>query len=366
MAVDLALFREIERAGVTGSEPRRRQLLQRVTDLFIVGSQGYSDEEIALFDDVITKLAADIELSARALLAVRLAPISNAPPKAIRALAFDHSIDVAGPVLSQSERLDDSALVENASKNGQEHLLAISRRRSLSEFVTDVLVSRGDCQVVLSTVANGGAKFSDAGFAILVKRSEGDDRLAVCVGSRPEIPASLLLELLESASHAVRAKLEILHPNARGEVSQAVADATDQLGAEVLANSPSGIAAQKMVAALRQSGELNDGKVGAFAKAARFEETAASLAVICDLPIEFVWSAMLRADTEIVLILAKASDLSWSTFKSILLLCAGRHFTAGSDVAHALARFEQLRLATAVEIVRFYRARAKSGMPPRA
>jgi uncharacterized protein (DUF2336 family) len=361
MAVDLALFREIERASATGSEPRRRQLLQRVTDLFIVGSSDYTDDEIAIFDNVINRLAVDIELSARALLAVRLAPISKAPPKTIRALAFDSSIDVAGPVLAQSDRLDDAALVENASKNGQEHLLAISRRRSLSELVTDVLVERGDHQVVLSTAANGGAKFSEAGFAMLVQRSDGDDRLAACVGSRPEIPLSLFLRLLAKASHSVRVKLEALHPNATGEVRQVVADVTDHIGARALAHSPRSVAAQSMVAALHQSGELNDSTVGAFAKAARFEETSASLAVICDLPVEFVWSAMLRADTETVLILAKASGLSWSTFKSILLLCAGRHFAAGSEVAHCLARFEQLKFATAVDIVRFYRTRAQPG-----
>ncbi len=190
-----------------------------VTDLFIMGSEQYSDDEIALFDDVIIRLAAEIELSARSLLAVRLAPIPNAPPKIIRALAFDDAIEVARPVLVQSERLDDPTLVENGRRKGQEHLLAISRRRSLSEPVTDVLVERGDQRVVLSIAENRGARFSDGAFAILVRRSAGDDRLAACVGSRPEIPAHLFLDLLAKASHIVRAKLEAAHPQAKREVA---------------------------------------------------------------------------------------------------------------------------------------------------
>ena len=76
----------------------------------------------------------------------------------MRALAFDNAIDVAGPILIKSEQLDDPTLVENASEKSQEHLLAISRRRSLSESVTDVLVTRGDQQVLLSAVGNEGAK----------------------------------------------------------------------------------------------------------------------------------------------------------------------------------------------------------------
>ena len=63
------------------------------------------------------------------LLAQRLAPIPKAPPKIIHTLAFDDLIEVAAPVLSQSERLDDAALMENARNKSQGHLLAISNRK---------------------------------------------------------------------------------------------------------------------------------------------------------------------------------------------------------------------------------------------
>ena len=42
---------------------------------------------------------------------------------------------------------------------------------------------RGDQQVVLSTAKNAGARFSGKGFAIMIKRSHGDDQLAACVGA---------------------------------------------------------------------------------------------------------------------------------------------------------------------------------------
>ena len=112
MAANLAFVNDIDCAIAAGSNGQRREMLQRVTDLFIVGSSAYSDDEIDLFDDVITRLAAEIEQSARALLAVRLAPIPNAPPKIMRALASDDSIDVAAPVLAQS---DEPMLVETAT-----------------------------------------------------------------------------------------------------------------------------------------------------------------------------------------------------------------------------------------------------------
>ena len=53
-------------------------------------------------------------------------------------------------MLTQAERLDTETLIQCAKTKNQEHLLAISRRKSLPESLTDVLVERGQ-QVVLST-----------------------------------------------------------------------------------------------------------------------------------------------------------------------------------------------------------------------
>jgi hypothetical protein len=54
---------------------------------------------------VISRLAEKIETKARAELAHRLVPAENAPPKTVRMLARDKSIEVAGPILSLSNRL---------------------------------------------------------------------------------------------------------------------------------------------------------------------------------------------------------------------------------------------------------------------
>src|SRR5450756_2452263 len=109
-----SLLDELQTTLAHGTVARRVETLRRVTDLFLSGAVDYSDEQIALFDDVFQCLMHHIETSAKALLANRLAPIDTAPPLTIRALAFDDLIEVAAPVLSKSERLDDEALIETA------------------------------------------------------------------------------------------------------------------------------------------------------------------------------------------------------------------------------------------------------------
>jgi uncharacterized protein (DUF2336 family) len=62
------------------------------------GTGSFSEAQLELFDDVMTRLAEGLEVAARAAFGSRLATTSDAPLRAIRLLAFDEAIEVAGPV----------------------------------------------------------------------------------------------------------------------------------------------------------------------------------------------------------------------------------------------------------------------------
>src|SRR6202140_5714184 len=156
-----SLLAELEDAMSRGTAESCLRALWHATDILIGGR--YSEDQIWTFGEVIGRLAEDIEIAARVRLANKLSPSNNAPVKIIKKLAFDDSIDVAGPVLRQSNRLDARTLVANARSKSQQHLLAISRRKSIVEDVTDVLVTRGNRDVVNSVATNNGARFSDFG-----------------------------------------------------------------------------------------------------------------------------------------------------------------------------------------------------------
>src|SRR5207248_3294972 len=121
---------------------------------------------------------------------------------------------------------------------GQPHLLAISRRQSLSEGVTDVLVVRGSRDVMLIIASNSRARFSDRGFGTLAKRCECDDELAEMVGSRPDIPRQHFLALLAQASQVVRQKLEEAGGHPPEAVEQSVSEAAAIIQQESAQASP--------------------------------------------------------------------------------------------------------------------------------
>ncbi len=129
MVESQSFLAELEDAVSKGTAESCLRALWHATDILIAGT--YSEEQIWAFGEIIGRLAEVIELSTRIRLANKLAPSSNAPSKVINKLASDDSIDVAGPVLRQSERLDVETLIASARTKGQQHLLAISKRKSV-------------------------------------------------------------------------------------------------------------------------------------------------------------------------------------------------------------------------------------------
>jgi len=361
MTETASLIDDLERTLATGTNQQRIETLARITDLFTAGASTYSDEHVALFDDVLLKIATRIEAKALARLSTRLAPIPNAPVRSIRALAMHDDIAVAHPVLSQSPRLDDADLLAAARAKGQYHLLAISERSHLSETVTDVLVERGDREVVHSVARNKGARFSDAGFRTLVNRSTGDDVLATHVGMRRDLPRAHMIKLIEKASASVREKLMIANPQAALTVREVVAEITGGMTEEVRNASPNYAAAKAKVLAIHREGRLDEGELYNFARGRKLEETAVALSAMCGVPIDAVERALLDDRTEIVLILAKVAGLSWTTAKAILLLQVGDRGISAQDLERAMNSFTKLQPDSARRVLSFYHTRRTQG-----
>jgi uncharacterized protein (DUF2336 family) len=352
MSADLNLIDELMNAAKLGALRTRTEILRHVTDLFIIKGSQLSEDEVLLFDDVIIRLTVEIEIAARVLLAMRLAPIPNAPPRTIYNLAFDDAIEVAGPVLRQSERLTDADLVKNARLKGQSHMLAISCRRKLAVPVTEILIERGDQQVLLNTAKNAGAKMSETGFSRLVSRARADETLAICVGERQDIPLQIFRQLLERASENVRMKLEVSRPDLSELIRETVASIAKRIETERF---------EQLAVPVADSGTsdsvdgIHDLKLRKIAQSGTIPDLAAMLGKICQMPAVFTENAMSQRRSEALLFLAKAHGISRSTVKAILEMRARHGLIPYSEIGPCLTGFEKLEAKTAQHILSFYR-----------
>ena len=360
MTIQTSLIDELERALSGGTNPQRIEMLSRITDLFMADASRFSVEQVDLFDEVIAKLATAIEAKARAKLSIRLSDVPTAPPGVVRMLAFDDDIEVARPVLANSERLNESDLLASANSKSQQHLAAISERRSLSEAITDVLVSRGDRNVVHSVAKNAGARFSDAGFRMLVKRSSSDEALAMQVGARRDLPRQHFLRLLEQASATVRTRLAAENPDAASAVEGVLTEVVGGIRSETRKVSSHYAEAAKEVEKLKQAGHLGEAEVYKFARENRFEEAAVALSMMCGVEIDAVERALHDRGHEIALILAKLAGFSSTTAKAILLLKTADRGISAQDLDNALRTYQKLQVDTARRVLGFYRTRLKS------
>ncbi|WP_160140654.1 DUF2336 domain-containing protein [Blastochloris tepida] len=356
-----SLISDLEAALASGSGERRLGMLDRVTELFLARAGAAGEAQVAVFDQVLLRLAEGIESRARAELARSLAPVANAPLALVGDLARDPSISVAAPVLQYSERLDDHTLSDCATRLSQAHLMAISRRRLLRPGVTDVLVTRGDQQVVRTVAGNDGARFSDAGFHVLVSRAGDDDLLAETVGLRADLPPASLQRLVRQASEPVRRKLAAQDP-ARGRAIGAIVP--DVAGRTTPQRNYA--AAERLVSALAREGSLDEETVRGFASAGRFEEAVAGLAALSGLSTDVVGQAMMNEAGDPALIIGKAAAMSWPTVQALLVMRSGGRPIAPRTLEDCRINYMHLSRETAQRVTRFYRLRAIVNRPGQA
>ena len=354
-----SFLRDLDHAVSRGTAESRIRALWHTTDMMITGR--YSDDEIWTFGEVIGRLADEIEVAARAQLARRLARFDAAPVNIIHKLAFDDSIDVAGPILQESEKLEPYALVANVCTKSQTHLLAISKRESLEEMVTDVLVTRGNQEVVNSVATNSGARFSDFGFLHMIQRAEGDSILAEQLGLREDIPRHIFQQLIAKASDDVRKRLERERPAMVDQIKSTMSDVAGELQSKFGPVSRSYFVAKRVVTAQHRQGNLNENSISLYARSHKLDEVTIGLSLLCSLPGDVIERAMLDKNRETLLILAKALDFSWATTMALLFLGAKDHRITGSELRELESEFGRLNLKTSRSVLEFYQSRKNAG-----
>jgi hypothetical protein len=349
--LSLNLVSDLEKA-IAGRSTDAGAMLNQITDLFLLDVGHYTVEQLDVYDVILKKLIAKVEIAARALLARRLALVNKAPPNTIQSLALDDAIEVAEPILSQYNALDDDILTRCIAIKGQEHLLAIATRNKISETISYHLVAKGSTKVLGILASNPGAELSDSSFGILVTKSADDDWLAECVAGRKDIPEHHLHELLSKASEIVRQRLITSNPDL-SEIIQEILP----LKASTANKTPSPLTDYSAAERLVKSLELNETVVIEFAKEKKLAEMVASIAQLSRLSAYEIERLFMGPWTSPVAVILKALGFRLSTVDAIYhsRLSAGE--VIRNDLIQTKAEFIAIRRPTAERILRFFYAK---------
>ena len=128
-------------------------LLRRILDVVSMPASRIPPQDRQMAGDILLDMLFHVGERERMLCSVRLAGSREAPRRLLRYLA-QSSIQVARPLLEESDAFDDCDLADIIRLTTPEHRMAVARRRNLSEAVTAVMVDVAEPHVVREILAN--------------------------------------------------------------------------------------------------------------------------------------------------------------------------------------------------------------------
>jgi uncharacterized protein (DUF2336 family) len=349
----------IELARETSGE-RRRELLHRLSDLFIAAEKGAGPVAPAQMREDFARIAEvlldQLDVEVRREFAERFADQPDAPAQVMAKLAHD-VIEVARPVLRRSEAVEEADLVAVALMRSQDHLRALSGRTQVSEDVADAVVQRGDDETLVTLARNLGARFSREAFERLADRSERVAALREPLVERADTPLDLAHEMLVFVEQALRARILARVRNAPPQEVEAAIRAARERAERRRVVSPDEAKILREVRDLKARGRLT--KAAVIERLRNGEETwfLAGLAELLDLTYDLARRLCAAEALDPLAIAIRASGGDRAFFVSIALEREGAGVRK-PELAKAFGdSFEAIPVESAKRVMRFWRVR---------
>lgn len=336
------MLRSLSKMPAEMSSESRRQLLNAVTDLFLLDHDP-SETSKEHYGEIATTSLPHLDESARRDYAQNVASLPSLPHTVATTLAQDSDVGVARLVLKLSPVLTDTDLAAIALSQSQQHLVAIAERAQLSEGLTDILVERGDRDVLHTVSANEGAAFSDTGFDRLLERGGQDEQIAQAISRRSDLTptrSSRVLRIVEKLADGAQ----------DGEAISLAREARQQrLEVKLLL--------ADLVAKVR---ELDD-VVIMLADDDRAYHLAQVLAQSAGITTEQALRVLMQRDATGIAVTCRSLGVMAGAYRSVLKLRARRLYFSSQAVDDDVDDYRKLDLATAERTLRFLKLKTKLG-----
>ncbi len=337
----------------TKSTEGRNELFGQLSTIMLDGGVTSSDQERAMMVDILNKLLHEVEMQVRQSLSSKLARDAKAPKELVVMLAND-TIDVARPILLESDLLNDNELLEIIKHRTQEHQMAVAMRENVSEVVSSALVETGQEDVVTSLLQNPSAQISQATLEYLVEQSERVDSYQTPLLSRADLKPDLAKKMYVWVSDTLRKKIvadyKIDPATIEAAMLESVGDVARDDGAD------SNKKTMELVEAISKSKELTPGLLAKTLRDGEIPLFVGLFSKMVELDISTMRKIIFEAEGEVIALACKAigfenhqfSDL----YKLIRITRSGSRDVRINEMSHLLSYYEQMKKVTAQNILR--------------
>jgi hypothetical protein len=341
-----------------GSSEKRRELMGHVASLFVAGADRYRDEEIALFNGVLSRLVDLVDDSDKEELSEKLSRIDATPHDLVYKLA-DERAEIARYMLQYSNVLTMEDLIRFAKVKGQEQLLALSKRAHLEARLTDILLERGEQKVRRSVAANSGAELSAWGTRLLVKIAEKDPVLRESMVCRSDLTPQHFDRLIDQMPEDQSKKVRHLYETNTKLVEDLFHEAGQVVAKSKLDRKRSRLDAKVAIREISLGNRSLNTVFVEYALSNHLADLAYLLSGIADVDQKYVLNAMLRKEADGIAILCRALEIREMEFSAF---CKARCSLLGlpANVADNWAStYSTINTQDSQRVLRFIKARLK-------
>jgi uncharacterized protein (DUF2336 family) len=204
---------------------------------------------------ILEKLMKDVEQEVRHALAVHVKDCAVLPPSIAREIAEDVDA-VSLPFIECSPVLAEKDLIDLVKLGSTRKQVAIARRDSVSEPVSDALVATHSGEVVTALLTNVGAKVSEPTYHEIVEQFRGDGTVQSLMVERALLPMTVIERLIHLVSTALRNRLIERHALPSDFADELVGQAGERAIMQDLASMPRAFDTETLARRLHASGRL--------------------------------------------------------------------------------------------------------------
>ncbi len=335
----------------------RRELLRKVTEALNPATP-LAENEIAEFDDVLATIASDYSAQVRAqiarLIASNLSPFSRSAQR----FAMD-DIEVARPILEHSDVLSEDTLLRVVEQKSQDHMMAVTRRKRISEAVSHALVERGDDAVVTSLLTNEKAEIGATAYDIVAKRAETSTALQAPLVRRSGVPLELLNDLYMKVEADLRRVIVGKYESVPPEELEAAFQRSRTRVSNRYAQPDDFETSKRRIDGLERKGALTPPVLIALMREGVSARTSFKLAFarLADVDYDLVERVVEGPDLDTIALLCRGSQFDRALFISLAAgLSHAENALAGAEDFGKL--YESVPVQAAQRAIRFWKVRA--------
>lgn len=330
----------------------RAELISIITTLF---GMDLSVRESELVADVLIVLMRQAEQDLRRALSEKLSTMDNVPLRLILQISNDE-IDIAAPVLRQSNILGELDLIYIIKSKDSRYWREIAARRELSDQVMNILADTRDFNTALALAENEGIKLTEHVLGVLADLARESEAIAAPLLRRDEVTHDLAANLYRFVGQEIKQYIAEHHGvEARGlaeAIDEIVLEFVDAEEEEQLAPPPSTL---KMAERLKQKGLLNVNTMLGMLKRGQMQSFVAMFTEYTGLSTDTTVSILRQSSGQGLAVTCRAFDISKQEFISLYLLSNrlrnGGKMVDLKDITRAISYYDRIQPAIAKSIV---------------